>query len=401
MDNLLGVETRLSALIHSRFDALVDSSGALNVMVGAKVKEELELHTERQPSADSLADSTAKKVCAAVRHTIATTPQFRSADQMSKDELVVAARRAAGGPKKLRELFPEILVKRILALVEGASDEEILDVLTISFPSSNKKAKTFSNTELEKMVRGVVHQLYSLNKITPKEQRPPLMQAKTFLNVKNFDALDEAFLGNTRTSVHDGRSEARRVFYRMIAFFFIVLGSRIELVSSTAAAPLLGAGAGSSYFAVEQTLRVSETGEVPAGGGDSSVRQVTRRVCLYAVAGMFLQAIVMMPYTFEAAVIDAAAKNMRRIVAAPDRSWCKTKGKDAEWLVGPGDWALLLPIPDGWALLDKAVQKMTASDQLVASAGPAGGAAGAEDVTVRVEDADSTAEPEDLPDYLR
>lgn len=217
MDNLLGVETRLSALIHSRFDALVDSSGALNVMVGAKVKEELELHTERQPSADSLADSTAKKVCAAVRHTIATTPQFRSADQMSKDELVVAARRAAGGPKKLRELFPEILVKRILALVEGASDEEILDVLTISFPSSNKKAKTFSNTEFEKMVRGVVHQLYSLNKITPKEQRPPLMQAKTFLNVKNFDALDEAFLGNTRTSVHDGRSEARRVFDRMIA----------------------------------------------------------------------------------------------------------------------------------------------------------------------------------------
>lgn len=172
-------------------------------------------------------------------------------------------------------------------------------------------------------------------------------------------------------------------------------------MSSTAAAPLLGAGAGSSYFAVEQTLRVSETGEVPAGGGDSSVRQVTRRVCLYAVAGMFLQAIVMMPYKFEAAVIDAAAKNMRRIVAAPDRSWCKTKGKDAEWLVGPGDWALLLPMPDGWALLDKAVQKMTASDQLVASAGPAGGAAGAEDGTVRVEDADSTAEPEDLPDYLR
>ncbi|KAK1862481.1 hypothetical protein I4F81_005049 [Pyropia yezoensis] len=384
MDNLLGVETRLSALIHSRFDALVDSSGALNVMVGAKVKEELELHTERQPSADSLADSTAKKVCAAVRHTIATTPQFRSADQMSKDELVVAARRAAGGPKKLRELFPEILVKRILALVEGASDEEILDL--------EKKAKTFSNTELEKMVRGVVHQLYSLNKITPKEQRPPLMQAKTFLNVKNFDALDEAFLGNTRTSVHDGRSEARRVFYRMIAFFFIVLGSRIELVSSTAAAPLLGARAGSSYFAVEQTLRVSER----RGGA-------RRRRRLFRAPGdpPRVLAIVMMPYTFEAAVIDAVAKNMRRIVAAPDRSWCKTKGKDAEWLVGPGDWALLLPIPDGWALLDKAVQKMTASDQLVASAGPAGGAAGAEDVTVRVEDADSTAEPEDLPDYLR
>lgn len=169
MDDLLAMETRLSALIHGRLDALAEPSGALSRSVGTKVKEELEQHKKRQPRSEALADNTAKTVCAAVRHTIVTTPQFRSADQMSKDELAVAARRAAGGPKKLRELFSEILVKRILALVEGASDEEILDVLTIWFPSSNKKAKTFSNSEFEKMVRGVVHQLYSMNKHTPKK----------------------------------------------------------------------------------------------------------------------------------------------------------------------------------------------------------------------------------------
>lgn len=295
MENLLAMETRLSALIHTRFDTLLDPSGDLSRFVGSKVREELDQHKERQSSAEALSDSTAKHVCAAVRHNITTTPQFRSADQMRKDELAVAARHAAGGPKKLRELFPEVFLKRILALVGAASDEEVLNVLTISFPSSNKKANTFSNMEFEKTVRGVVHQVYSMSKLTPKDQCPLLMQAKTFLNLKHFPALDEAYLGNTRTSVHDGRSEARRVLYRMIAFFFIVLGTRIELDSSSAVAPSLGAGASSSFFAVEQTLRVSEAGDVPAGEGDSSVRVVTRRFCVHAVATIFLQAIVMLP----------------------------------------------------------------------------------------------------------
>lgn len=96
-----------------------------------------------------------------------------------------------------------------------------MDVMTITFPSSNKRAKRFSNEEFAKMVRGVVQQLYSQNKLLPKDQRPPLMQFKTSLKVKNIEILDEAILGVTRTSIHEGRSEARRVFHRLIAFFLM------------------------------------------------------------------------------------------------------------------------------------------------------------------------------------
>lgn len=161
------------------------------------------------------------------------------------------------------------------------------------------------------------------------------MQDRTFLNVKHLAATDEAFLGITRTSVHDGRSEARRVLYRMVDFFFIVLGARVELVSSTAVPPSLGAGAGSAYISVEQTLRVSETGEVPAGEGDSSVRVLTRRVCLYAVAVMLLQAIVMLPYSSEAAVVDSVAKHLLRPWRRMIGLGARRRGRTLSGLLGP------------------------------------------------------------------
>lgn len=69
-------------------------------------------------------------------------------------------------------------------------------------------------------------------------------------------------------------------------------------------------------------------------------------------------------------------------------------------MVGPGDWALLLPMPDGWSLLDKVVQKMTATDQMAFSARPAGGVASAEGGNRRGEDGDSAADPEELLETL-
>lgn len=70
-------------------------------------------------------------------------------------------------------------------------------------------------------------------------------------------------------------------------------------------------------------------------------------------------------------------------------------------MVEPGDWALLLPMPVGWSLLDKVVQKMTATDQLAFSARPAEGVASAEGGNGRGEDGDSAADPEDLLETLR
>lgn len=298
----------------------------------------------------------------AVERVIKTTPQMRSADRMSKEELGDVAKRAAGGLKRLRELFPDVLSKRILSLVATTADEELLDVLTAAFPCSSKKAKSFSNIEFEKMVRAVVHQLYVQNKLMPKEQRPRLLQHKTFLNVRSFDALDEALLGATRLSIQDGRSDARKTFYRLFAIYLMLVGARMELVSPTAAAPAPGAGPGSAFYEVEVTWRVTESGVVPAD--DPTVQEVARRICLYYVAREFLQALAMYPFVFDAAVVDPVAKNLRRIALSDDRSWCQPKSADAESQLEKGDWALLLPMVDTRLVIDKEVQSITPQDRL-------------------------------------
>lgn len=157
-----------------------------------------------------------------------------------------------------------MLSKLILSSVATTADEDLLDVLTSALPCSSKKVRSFSNIEFEKMVRAVVHQLYVQNKLVPKEHRPRLLQHKTFLNVRNFDALDEALLGALRLSIHDMRSDARKTFYRLFVICLMLVGARMELVKPPAAAPAPSAGAGSTFYEVEATVRVTESGVGPA-----------------------------------------------------------------------------------------------------------------------------------------
>lgn len=57
-------------------------------------------------------------------------------------------------------------------------------------------------------------------------------------------------------------------------------------------------------------------------------------------------------------------------------------------------------MPDGWSLLHEVVQKMTATDQLALSTTPSGGAPSGEGGNRLVDDGDSAADPEDLPESV-
>lgn len=108
------------------------------------VKEEVEAHAERQQKMETLGNKMIKKVSEAVIHVIKTTPRMRAVEDMSMGELSLAVY-AAVGPKKVRELLPEVLNRGITAIAADAASPD--DVHTIGFPSARKKQKTYSNIE--------------------------------------------------------------------------------------------------------------------------------------------------------------------------------------------------------------------------------------------------------------
>lgn len=215
-----------------------------------------------------------------------------------------------------------------------------------------------------------MHKLYEQNAAKPEDQRPPVLRKKERLLVHDMDLVDELIIAAARVALHDGRSEARKLFFRLFAFFLMTSEAHMEMEEPTAQAPPSGARAAAPYYAVKISLRASANGVVE----DRESTHVIKRVaCLYVIAAQILQGIVMQPYPFDDAVVDAFARNLRYILVSDDRTWTTTPMKEAEAVTGPGSWALLLPI---FGLSRVAVQGGTNAEAerevFVASKGSAG-----------------------------
>lgn len=336
---------------------LVTSDGELAALVRCLVREELDAFAERQPKMDATLAGVKADVREAVVNAIKTTPAARSADQMTKAE-VCAAIGTAVGYKKLRDLLPEVLSRRVVAIAKDDSD--LHDVTTISFPAASKKRKSYANTEFDKIVKSLVHKLYEQNAMKPEEQRPPVLRKKVRLLVHDMDMVDELITAAARVALHDGRSEARKLFFRLFAFFLMTPDACMELQEPGAAEPPPGARASAPYYAVGMCLRASANGVVGDGEGTHVIKRVA---CLYDIAAQILQGIVMQPYPFDDAVVDAFARNLRHMLTSDDRTWTTTPMKEAEAVTGPGSWALLLPMLDCRVSLSKEVQTLKPSEK--------------------------------------
>lgn len=352
-----GLEERMVSAVERNTTELLDPAGPLAGHLRCLVREELDAHMERQPQIDDIVAGVTKDIRAAVIHAIKTTPLSRSTDQMTKAE-VSAAVATAVGYKKIRELLPEVLSRRILAISQD--DSELHDVTTISFPAASKKRKSYANAEFDKVIKSLVHKLYEQNALKSPDERPPILRNKERLLVHDMDLVDDLILAAARVALHDGRSEARKLFYRLFAFFLMTPGATMKLEQSDADAPAVGAGASSTYFSVIASLRASANGELT---DDDCTKVVKRNVCLYDVAAQLLQSIVLQPYPFDPAVVDAVARNLRHILSEGDHSWTNTSMKESEAVAGSGSWGLLLPMLDCRVSLSTEVQTLTPSEK--------------------------------------
>lgn len=172
--------------------------------------------------------------------------------------------------------------------------------------------------------------------------------------------MDDLILAAARVALHDGRSEARKRFVRLFAFFMMTDDASIELEHPRASAPAPGAGEAAPYTSVVTTLRASTSGMV---GVENTSRIVNRIACLYDMAAQVLQGIALQPHPFAEQVIEAMARNFRDILVAEDCSWTELSMKDAEAIAAPGSWALLLPMMDCRTALTKQVQTLKVSER--------------------------------------
>lgn len=366
----------ISEVIEEMLSKALDKSGPVAALVRSVCAEELAARAEAQPSTDAIAATISKTVTAAVVHVIKTTPQARSVYEMGRDELDAAAKKSVSGFKKFREQLPQVLTRRMSAIAADADVPN--DVLTIFFPAAARKNQTYSNVEFDKIIMSLLNTIYKLNWLKPKAERPYILQSKQQLDVHALDIIDEALLSLGRTALHEGRSEARKLFFKLFAVYFMVPGASTALQAPEATVPVLGAGSCSVYFAVVQKIRASESGKVD-GQASSSVHVVTRTACLYTIAGLILQGMVLKPHAFPPEVVHAAACNLRDILVTTTQmsadgstgqaGWTTEVHKQAEGREGPGVWSLLLPMSDRRPALLRDVQRLTASEKQEIRAG--------------------------------
>lgn len=364
------MKSTVSEVIDEVLSKALDQNGPVAALVRSVCKEELAAHAERQPKPDTIAATISKTVTAAVVHVVKTTPQARNVYEMGRDELEAAAKKSVSGFKKFREHLPQVLSRRMSSIAADVNAPD--DVLTIFFPAAAKKNKTYSNVEFEKIIMSLLNTIYKLNWIKPKEERPYILQLKQQLDVNALDVLDQALLSLGRTALHEGRSEARKLFFKLFAVYFMATGASMVLEAPEATVPVLGAGSSHAYFAVVQKIRASASGTVHALPS-SSVHLVTRTACLYTIAGLILQGMVLKPHAFAPEVVHAAACNLREILvttvqitedgSTTPAGWTTEVHKDAEARQGPGVWSLLLPMNDRRPALLLDVQRLTPTER--------------------------------------
>lgn len=173
------------------------------------------------------------------------------------------------------------------------------DGSTISFPCQSKKANTFSTKEFTKLLQCFMTKIYGTMEAMDEGMMPAVFRKKISLLTKHPDRVDDALESVLRNALNNGRSEARALFYCLIAFYFRTEGASMVLEHPSATAPALGTGKLSDYFSALRELRATASGYLPADGEDgqpgegstdalAGVHAVVRKACLYVIASKTL-----------------------------------------------------------------------------------------------------------------
>lgn len=182
------------------------------------------------------------------------------------------------------------------------------------------------------------------------------------------DVVDTNLLAIARHAVHHGRSEARKGFFKVFAFYFIVEDASLELLDAEAAPSVREAGADSTFFSDMMQLRATMTGDLDWPEDPDSAAVVhtgTFKACLYNISGMLLQALELQLFLFGVAARDAVACNLRNIVLNGDRSWSKMTMKAEEKMKRLSAWGFLLPLLEIRMSMEQDAQTLTAHDKHV------------------------------------
>lgn len=79
---------------------------------------------------------------------------------------------------------------------------------------------------------------------------------------------------------------------------------------------------------------------------------------------MFFQGLLLQPFVFGAAAIDAVARNLRSIVTtSSDKARATMTMKEAETVAEAGSWGLLLPMLDSRVAMVKEVQTLKTTEK--------------------------------------
>lgn len=144
-----GLDERLARTAEGKIEEMIATDGPVATLLRCMVREELDAHVERQPKMESLFAGITKEGREAVFNAIKTTTAARSADLMTKSQVVTAIGTAVSY-KNIREMLPEALSRRIISI---SKDETTLnDVSTIALPAASKKRESYANNEFDKVV---------------------------------------------------------------------------------------------------------------------------------------------------------------------------------------------------------------------------------------------------------
>jgi len=311
--------------------------------------------------------------------------------QRSVDEIRVAVNLALSTPQ-IRRAHALGVTRRVKLL--DADEEAEGDTLTSLIPTAanSSSGNSFVGKNCTRVNMGILNMIHS--DYATIGNQPEVFRNKNKLVPSALDSVDEAGLSIIRNALNDGRSVAREVVYKNLAYFPMQqrCGVHITLRDEAAIKLALADAAGSAYFACMSRHLASATGPiltVSGAAGPASERWVVREVCLYSLAEDVLSVLVRHAHEFEPNVKFITAECLRRVVISPREVWSEADvaALQAAATSGPSVWSLLVSRPTKRLAMHVSIQTMTAEEVAASPAAQAdvnsaGGGVGNGDVDV-------------------
>jgi len=252
--------------VSTEADRLVQDDQVL-LGFAALVKAELVAQEQRADKTQDIAAAMAVIVMAAMVEEMqhSSTPGV-AFEQRSVDEIRVAVTRALSMPQ-VRRAHALGVTRRVKLL--DADEDAKGDTLTSFFPTAAKSSSgnNFVVKNLTRVNMGILNKIYS--DYATIGNQPEVFRNKNKLVPSSLDRIVEAGLSIIRNALNDGRSVAREVVYKNLAYFPMQQrdGVHIKLRDEAALKPALGDDAGSAYFACISRHLASATGSISTVSG--------------------------------------------------------------------------------------------------------------------------------------